>query len=195
MKLTLALSLSLSSLLLACGGVDPARECRSPSAATGCGGELTGAWEYVDHCAASDPLIDCPGAQVVDRSTFSMRLQFDGTRVRMDGRQRGEVEGRFDPGCFAMTAEQCSSLDYDEGSRRARCQATEGQCRCLTTDDISVHETARYEVFGGFYRLTFGDGTQADFVFCVDGDELLTDGGEEAPWLAMRYRRVGAAVK
>ena len=94
------------------------------------------------------------------------------------------------------TNPQCSTLDYDEGSRRARCQATEGQCRCLTTDDLSVHQTARYEVFGGFYRLTFGDGTQLDFVFCVgvDGDELLTDGGDEAPWMSMRYRRVRDAT-
>ncbi len=188
--------LALFALTVACGGVDPAHQCRSPEAAGACGGPLTGVWEYVDHCATSDPMIDCPGAQVVDRSTFTMRLQFDGSRVRMDGRQRGEVEGRFDPGCFGMTAEQCSTLDYDEGSRRARCQATEGQCRCLTTDDLSVHQTARYEVFGGFYRLTFGDGTQLDFVFCVgvDGDELLTDGGDEAPWMSMRYRRVRDAT-
>lgn len=175
----------------ACGGGSSLAMCRDPGdrAVGSCGGELYGTWRYVDTCGRTTDEALCTGVVHDDRTSTDATLHFDGANYKSAGTQSGSEVSTFPLDCVGWSAAECDGFSEQLVNGATTCASSGDTCTCTTTRDGAFNTKGTYVVNGGFLRVAFTAGGESDFVYCVDGDTLIIDGGEDSPYLFLRYAR------
>lgn len=145
-----------------------------------CGGDLVGAWRYVDVCGAPKQIGDfirtCPAARVVRNShTVTGTAGFDGAaygwRLADDFDVALEVPVECTDsvgGCqgFALVV----SIGLGE---QVSCAERGDLCDCSTMGRREDQQTGTYSVLTGTVTTTTSDGKSRKYYYCVDGDRAM----------------------
>lgn len=161
-----------------------------------CGGDVTGQWQAEETCEAPLPAQEyvgdlCPdvtGEVFVD---YEMTLRFDGaTLTQQFLAARLTASALFSPECVAATAGDCPSMELVLADRadQVTCRDEGGACRCDLDGDLPVNNDPQafpYEIQGTALVV------EADITpFCVRGDELVINFGDEIEPLLTRFGRL-----
>lgn len=185
---TLALALTAMLLLVGCGGGGSAM-CEDPGERGSCAGELYGTWRLVETCGRTTSEALCATAMATDDTTTESHLHFDGMNYRNNGSQNGTQTATFPLACVEWTADECDAYTDTTDNVSTTCAASGDSCTCTIHVSGTFSASGTYTVNGGFLRVMFEDKSQSDFVYCVDKNTLLIDGGERSPYLYFKYVR------
>lgn len=159
------------------GGCDPS----FGAGGSGCGGDLSGTWSFVDLCATDGVYGQvkdiCAPAQISgETSAISGTLRVNGTTFSRDLQGTFSAQMSIPMICAALAGscrriEEVIELTFVDTAVSCADDAT-GGCACDASTTLHRTTTASIATAGGVATVTSSTGEVSRYAYCVEGDRL-----------------------